>query len=228
MSELYRLRIDAVSGLDVDALLEVCGSVQHVCVRHELPTGNPHYHLFIKTLIKQANLRKKIKTYLPHLLKSDYSIKTCDESRQHEYIQYMFNTKHNNKWELITTLNFDDNFINTLIQNAKQISTDFANTKQLKKNTGPTIWDLAEEMNTMVTVKNKFNVNDLGTEALEEYYNNLEISLEQYIDAAISVCRKHHKAFDEFMLRKLVSTARSATRHGREAIKSRILNYYLN
>jgi len=227
MAELYRIRIDEVSGLNIDDLLEVCGSVQHVCVRHELPTGNPHFHIFTKTQVKQANLRKKIKTYLPNLLKSDYSIKSCDEPRVNEYVQYMFNTKHGNKWELITTLDFDDSIIQSLTQNAKQISTDFVKVQANKKH-GPTMWDLAEEMNTLVTSKFKPTVNDLGTDQLEDYYTNLEISLEQYIDAAITVCRKHKKAFDEFMLRKLVSTARSATTHGRAAIKARILNYYLN
>lgn len=224
MSELYRLRIDEITGLDTDELLQVCGSVQHVLVRHELPNGNPHFHAYIKTDVKQANLRKKIKTLYPEIQKSDYSLKSCDESRINEYVQYMFNTKHGNTWELYHTLNFDNTVLNDLIKAAQEISTDFEQTTKYKKNTGPTIWDIAMEVEEIV--------NKQLTEEHPKYEVNYDeyqwerYRIEVYTDTTILVMRKHKKAFCDFVLRKVISTAMSSTDKGKVILRKKMFNHF--
>lgn len=214
MSEFYRLRIDEISGLHVNRLLEVCGSVQHVIVRHELPHGNPHYHAYIKTEIKQANLRKKIKTLFPEIQKTDYSLKACDEQRINEYVQYMFNTKHGNKWELIDTLNYDDTALSVAMESAKKISTDYTETHVKKRDTGPTIWDLAQELEQKVKDR-PLKLNQFDTDWITTYTNE-----------AIAIMRNHRKPFDEFLLRKIITTAMSSTEKGRDIMRYKMLKQF--
>jgi len=63
---------------------------------------------------------------------------------------------------------------------------------------------------------------------MEEYHDNRENMIAVYIDLAIKVCRKHHKAFDEFMLRKLITTAQTSTNKGIDKLRTKMLNYYKN
>jgi len=225
---MFRLRIDIVSDLNTDNLIEVCRPDTYVIVRHELPTGNPHYHTYFKydNEMKENTLRQRIKRRFEFLKPSDYSIKKCDEERTNEYVQYMFNTKHGNKWELIDTLNFDLKLLNTLKENAQKISTDYADTH--KKSKGPTMWDLAQEIEFEYSKLTAITINDLGTQTMEEYHDNRENMIAVYIDLAIKVCRKHHKAFDEFMLRKLITTAQTSTNKGIDKLRTKMLNYYKN
>lgn len=221
---MYRLRIDKPeTGLDVDALIQVCEPTSYVVVHHQLPHGNPHYHLYIKTDIKDNTLRLRIKRKFNIQKASDYSLKTCNPNMINEYVQYMFNTKHGNVWELIDTLNFDNELLNTLIDNAKQISTDYEAVSDKKKSSKPTIYDLAMEVRERF--KEKHHITDNPTEQLgyspspegsEEYLEHLKIG--------ISVCRKYHQPFEEHYLRRLITTAICEGASGRQTIISKIMN----
>jgi len=209
--QYYRFRIDALDNLNLDDLVQMSGSAQHVIVKHELPHGNPHYHMYLKTNIKQANFRKKLKALLPNIQKSDYSLKTCDESRINEFVQYMFNTKHNNKWELYDSFNFDNTVLNDCIQAAKSVSADFIKSVSNKQK-GPTIYDLAVEINEAYK-----------TGFLQEHNNKEQYRI--FLELAIKICHKHRKAFEENMLRRLVSTAITLTSHqGRHTIVRKIMD----
>lgn len=218
--EYYRIRIDEKPELDLPRLMTVLGHESHVIVHHVLPNQiNPHYHIYLVTKLKQANLRKRFKAELPTVQKSDYSIKACDEQRSSEYVQYMFNTKHGNKPTLVSTYNYDLTVLDGLKEAAKNVSENFKQIINNRVNKGPTMYDLAVQVNDAISPQ---TVNDLGN------LNDHVASLEQYIDTAIDVCHKNKKAFDEFMIRKLVLTARSMTKSGRRPIREKILNYFLN
>jgi len=226
---MFRIRLDIVSDLNSDNLLDACGVTNDdecVIVRHELPHGNPHYHAYLKNDIKENTLRQRFKRKLPNLKSTDYSIKRCDPDRVDEYIQYMFNQKKGNKWELMHSQNYDDVKLKDLQAAAKLISDEYSSQLKTTKGKGPTMWDLATEIHTLVH-PTLLTINDLGTATLEEYYGNQEVNVRNYIDASITVCRKHHKGFDEFMIKKLITTAMSHSKNGRELIRNRVLQFYL-
>lgn len=219
---MYRIRVDIVNDLNSDDILEPCGPAkQAVIVRHELPHGNPHYHIFIHNDVKENTLRQRFKRKFSNLKSSDYSIKKCDEQRINEYVQYMFNTKHGNKWELIDTINFDDKLINTLMENAKKVSDDYEGTKS-KKLDKPTIYDLAKEIDK--AFKQQYNITNNPVEQLgkrqapegpEEY--------EEYLRLAVTICHKYSQPFEEHYLRRLVTTAITLNKKGTEFIIRKIM-----
>lgn len=191
---MYRLRIDIVEGFSSEKLVELMPeATSYVVVKHELPKGNPHIHAYMEIDVKEPTLRQRIKRKFDNLKPSDFSIKKCDPNRVNEYVQYMFNTKHGNKSELLNTHNFDDKLLNDLIQAAKKISDDYAATK-VKKSKGITIYELAIEIN----------------EIYKKSYLAEHSSIKQYryyLEIAIKVCHKYRKAFEEHLLRRLVTTA---------------------
>lgn len=224
---MFRIRIDIVNDLNSDDIIEIVDSEAHVVVRHELPNGNPHYHAWIKTSLKENTIRLRLKRKFTQLKSSDYSIKKCDEGRVNEYVQYMFNTKHGNKWELIDTHNFDNQLLDDLKENAKKISTDFAESQTKSKSKGPTIWDIAQEVETIV--KPQIEQTSFGYGRAEDFqldsateHKNITI----YTDTAIHVLRKHKKAFDEFLLRKVISTAMSSDEFGKDKLRKKMIRNF--
>lgn len=220
---MFRIRIDEISGLNVDEILEVCETTRHVVVRHELPHGNPHYHMFIETDVKENTLRLRFKRKYSTLKSSDYSIKKCDSERVNEYVQYMFNTKHGNRWELYDTYNFDNELLNTLKENAKNISDQFEASTTRVRSKGPTIWDIAMEVEAIVNPT--LTVNDLGTTRIKQFNNEID-ELRVYTDTAMLIMRKYRKPFDEFLLRKVISTAMSSSQRGKDIMRSKMINHF--
>ena len=222
---MFRLRIDIVNDLNSDQLIEVCGPDTYVIVRHELPHGNPHYHAYFKynTEMKDNTLRQRLKRKFGFLKSSDYSIKKCDEERANEYVQYMFNTKHGNKWELIDIHNFDNKLLDDLKQNAQKISDDYQST-QKSKSKGPTIWDLAQQVEK--EFKDTFNIVDNLGDEIHNYYSNEQRRITVYTDLSIKVLRHNHKAFDDNLLRKLIATAMSSTERGREIMRKKMIKSF--
>lgn len=218
----YRIRFDELSaGNTVSVLQDVLQEyVTMVAVRHELPHGNPHYHVYVDLSIKENTLRQRFKRKLPDMKASFYSIKKCDDDRVNEYIQYMFNTKHGNQWELVVTHNFDPELITTLQKAAKEISDDYESANKSKTNKGPTIWDIAQELERVITpeleLKGLLYVS-VGYGRADDFYQDSEREKQQiniYTDNAIKLLRHYKKPFDEFLLRKVISTAMSSHETG--------------
>lgn len=217
---MFRVRVDIVNDLNSDDLLEVCGSPDtHVLVRHELPHGNPHFHLWLPTDLTDKAIRQRLDRKFK-LKSTDRSVKICDPNRINEYVQYMFNTKHGNRWEIISVRNFDDKLLNDLIKAAKEISDDFEERNQQKDK--PTIYSLAMEVRNVF--KHTYHISDNPVENLgkrqapegyDEYLEHLKI--------AISVCRKHRQPFEENYLRRLITTAICEGESGRKTIISKIM-----
>lgn len=222
---MYRIRYDIVdSDLDADSLIQACQTTSHVLVRHELPHGNPHYHVYIATELKENTLRQRIKRLNPEMKSSDYSIKKCNPSMINEYVQYLFNTKHGNVWELIDTHNFDNDLINSLIENAKKISEDYELVKS-KPNHRITIWDMAEQVNDLVVEK----WIAMGNGRKEDFpldSDHEQQIISDYTDMAIFVLRKHRKPFDEYLLRKVLATSMSNHEFMKDILRKKMINNY--
>jgi len=216
---MFRIRFDIVSDLNSDDLLEICDSEAHVVVRHELPHGNPHYHAWIKTSIKENTLRQRFKRKFAQLKSSDYSLKKCDEGRANEYIQYMFNTKHGNVWELIDTRNFDTKLLDDLIEAAKKISADFEQSKP-KTNNGPTIWELA--METYELFQKTYDPTPCGNDTYAR--EKLEILI--YTKSAVKTLRKYRKPYCEFLIARIITTAMTSDEKGMKVLCDKMIRKF--
>lgn len=222
----YRLRVDEVTDATLGKLLDICkDSAALVCVRHRLPHGNPHFHAYIEIDLKDTALRQRFKRTFPECKSSDYSIKKCDDDKVNEYVQYMFNRKHGNQWELCSVHNFNDQLLNDLQKNAEDVATDYASRAKSAKSKGPTIWDLAMEIENRFKTE-YYTIDNLGDE-IHSYYTNEERRITIYTDLAISVLRAHKKGFDEFLLRKVISTAMSSTEKGKEVLRKKMLKFFI-
>lgn len=222
---MFRLRLDIINDLNADKLIEVCQPTSHVIVRHELPNGNPHYHAYVATAVKENTLRQRIKRLDPQLKSTDYSIKICNPNMINDYVQYMFNTKHGNKWEIIDTLNFDNETLRDLIEKAKTVSEDYNQSKS--KSNRITIWDMAEELDDLVN--EKWNQVQGGSGRADDFpilANHQHAIIRDYTDIAIHVLRKHKKAYDEYLLRKLISTAMTTKEFGKEILRNKMIKNF--
>jgi len=215
---MFRIRIDVVSGLNSDDVIEVCEPKAHVIVLHELPKGNPHYHLYVETEIKEQTLRQRIKRKFSNLKSTDYSIKKCDAERVNEYVQYMFNTKHGNKWELIDTNNFDTELLDSLKKAAKEVSDQFETIHKSKKSDRPTIYDIAQQISE--ELKKRFtNIKTMTTVETIPFPQLYEEAL----NIAIDICHKNRQPFEEHYLRRLVTTAVATSAKGKQGIIRKIM-----
>lgn len=211
----YRIRIDDVEGVNTPDLIEISQPKAYVIVKHVLPHGNPHYHAYIQTEVKDANFRKRLKAKFPQLTKTDYSVKKCDDDRINEYVQYLFNTKRGNRWELVDKYNFDDSVLSDCMESAQKVSDEHAaKFAKSKTNTGPTIWDLAQQV-----AEEYAKATVIG----EDYDQKRIIA---YTDIAIGVLLRNKKAFDEFLLRKLITTAMAEHPKGKEHLRYKMLKNF--
>jgi len=230
---MYRIRIDERPHFTASNLEELLKEAKaFVIVRHELPTGNPHFHAYAEIDLKEQTLRQRIKR--ADVQKGDYSLKLCDPIRINEYVQYMFNTKHGNRWELLGFNNFDSTLLDTLKANAQQISDDFADVHK-NKSKGPTIWDIAMEVQSKFEGTNGLEGNRLRYtgRGLEEDYQedseNEKRMIRVYTEITIQILRGHRKAFDEFLIRKVISTAMSSSDSGKDIlVKKMFKNFCLH
>lgn len=215
---MFRIRIDRILGLDSDSVIELCEPKTHVTVLHELPKGNPHYHLYVETDVKEQALRQRFKRKFTELKSTDYSIKKCDAARVNEYIQYLFNTKHGNKWELIDTNNFDIELLDNLKKAAKEISDHFETVHKSKKSDRPTVYDIATEISE--ELKKRFTsvktMSTVETTPFPQLY-------EEALNIAIDICHKYKQPFEEHYLRRLVTTAVGVSAKGKQGIIRKIM-----
>lgn len=218
---LYRVRLDDICGnsttkLVIQDLFQEAD--QAVVVHHILPHGNPHYHAFIDIPIKENTLRQRIKR--KGFIASNFSLKKCDENRKDEYVQYLFNKKHNNVSTLTYTYNYDSELLDRLQTQAQEYHDEYQANTNAKRTKQFTLYDIADEIEK--TVNPQRTVNELG------HIDPTSDMLDKYIEVAIKVLRKYRKPFDIFLLRKLIITALSSNPRGVQRIKALVLNYFLN
>lgn len=206
---LLRIRIDNnnLTNKDIAEWFSLWCS-ELVIVHHQLPHGNPHYHLYANCDLAEHTstqaMRMRIKRKFDITKSSDYSVKQCDGNRVDEYISYMFNTKHGNVATLIFS-NIDSNRLDKCILLAKQVSDNFDLSKRSRKPTTITQYDMSDEVYKLVLDKYKIHT-PLGLDIIELQKRDIEI-YEDCVKAAIDVCHKHRKGFDFFSINKIIIPA---------------------
>jgi len=162
---------------------------KYVIVHHRLPHGNPHYHMYadVPMVMSEDAMRQRIKRQFKPQNRGDYSVKLCDDGREDEYISYMFNTKHGNIATHIAD-NVGADRIGKCLLAAQEVSNDFEQRKNSRKSKGPTIYDIAVEVNEVFS----------GQDTISNWTNT-----------AIDVLHRHRKTCEPNMLIKIISTAKS-------------------
>lgn len=127
----FRVRIDGEDDGVVETFFRN-HSTRYLLVHHRLPTGNPHYHAYCETHFSQGNFSNKIKSVIG-VAGGDYSNKTCDLDRTHEYLSYLFNTKNGNEWRKVSSMEFSIIDIKIAQENAHLIAKEFATRMKQKK-----------------------------------------------------------------------------------------------
>lgn len=127
----FRIRIDGQDDAQVEKFFRE-QTIRYLLVHHLLPNGNPHYHAYAETHYTQGNFSNKIKSILG-VAGGDYSNKTCDPDRKHEYLSYLFNTKNGNEWRKVSSVGFSILDIKIAQENANTISKEFASRMKQKK-----------------------------------------------------------------------------------------------
>lgn len=225
---MFRLRLDQLDQTHENVLnhtLKICSPSNEVLVvHHVLPHGNPHIHAYLKTDLKEQCLRQRIKRL--GYAASQFSLKTCDPDKKDEYIQYLFNKKHDNIPTLLHVDNIDSQHLDRLQTQAQEYHDEYKTNTTTKRTKQLTLYDLAQEVEKIVNPD--LTVNDLGPTVHTRMTQGSAEELEAYTDATIKVLKKHKKAFDMFLIRKVIITAMSNNERGIKRIKQNVLNYFIN
>lgn len=187
----YRVRIDEkVSFEDLMCFFEVFSDLVIV---HHIVNDNPHFHAYIKTEKWKSpqSMRYSIRTRFQNLNKTDYSVKLCDEDRKDEYIQYMFNRKHGN----IPTLKYSTIDITKHKERADEVANDFM--EKYKNKDDVTNYDLS-----------KMLAEYIRTNGLNQWNHDDKHKL---VIQAIELHNKYGKAYCEFSLQRMITTAMGLT-----------------
>jgi len=182
-----RIRIDAGDLVTNETLTEwVSSNSEDYCVVHHLVNENSHFHLYMDSpmVMSPQSMRYKLKTKFK-LDKVEYCVGDCDPARVSEYLSYLFNTKHGNVANLIST-SLDKDVIAQAMADADKISDAYNRTK-VKRPT-KSLYDMALEVRQ--TVKDE--------------RDKLEI-----IQMTVRLMHKYCKCHDGYLIRKVVDTVRS-------------------
>lgn len=199
----FRLRVDEVRPAiqaELVSMLERLSPRDYVFVKHVLPItpqrqdGNPHFHLYVDApdITSVPALRYHVDKL--KVKGAERSVKQCDEGREDEFIQYLFNRKHGNTSLLLSST------IDTTEHQARaaQVAEDFAKENPPKKEkVGPSMWQLATETLAHFRLTHpRMPSADYSADVYREMARS-----------AIAVCQTHHKPVCDYMLQKLVQTA---------------------
>lgn len=204
----FRVRVDKLHAETESVLTDFVSKSKSHCLVYHFVNNNPHYHFYIdddRYMSCQA-LRYQIDK-ITGSKRSERSIKECDTTRVDEYVQYLFNEKHGNKWRLVSSS------IDTTEHQAKAktVAADFLVKQQKSKTREITTWELAEE------VKNLYMADDTKPDSEYEIYKI-------HIDYAIDVCRKYRKTYTDFSIQRIVQTALTADRRNRDQFVKNVID----
>lgn len=174
-----RIRIDG-NELPQSITQMIRSSKEFIIVKHELP-NNIHFHAYVDN-----DMIMSPQSFRYHLRKlyeksSDYSVKQCDDGREDEYVQYLFNTKKGNNPFLEST-NLSDERISRARLGAEQVRREF---DESVRNARPkSLYDIAMYVNKIADT------------------NDFDILVREVIKALHKFCKVH----DEFLVNKVVFT----------------------
>lgn len=194
----FRLRVDETNVEIASKFKEFVKKYPHVLVHHLLPHGNPHFHAYVDIPDKGScpALRYTIDN-LFGVSKTERSVKKCDDDRVDDYVQYLFNEKHGNKWTLLSH-SFD---VDIHVQKAKAVATAFAT--RMTKSQVITEWDMVEELRNAIDNR------------LSEKQTQLEWP--EIVEMAVVIREKHQKMWNDMTLARMCQVATIKTGNlGRE------------
>lgn len=185
----FRIRLD---GVDDTKVISFMSSYKEGIVVHHMVNDNPHYHFYLRDdmIMSTQAMRMRVKRYFDVKKSTDYSVKDCDEPRVQEYIQYLFNTKHGNRWRRVYDVGIGFDVIDDAISSAEKVSDEYEKLKIKQKRTNTiSVFDMAEEL--AETLKD--------TDDIADFYANA-------IKHAIQIAKKYRKGMDYNMIIKIVTT----------------------
>lgn len=191
----YRVRID--EKVSVEDLKSFFNISDELVIVHHMVNDNPHFHLYIRSenwKSPQA-MRYAIRTKFKNLNKTDYSIKTCDESRKDEYIQYLFNRKHGN----VPTLMYTTMDTTSHQQRALEVYNDFM--EKYKSVDEITTYDICKML-------------------AEWIRTNGSVTKLEMVNQCIEIHNKYGKSYCVFSLERVLTTAMGLT----DQYRSHVIN----
>lgn len=204
---LYRIRIDC--RIQEDQLRSFFNSYNDiVIVHHQLPKGNPHWHLYLNTERWKSpqSIRYSLRTQFPNLRggkNGDYAIGLCDIDRIDEYLQYLFNRKHGN----IPTLVFSTIDLTNHKKRADEVASDFM--EKYGDKTDITNYDIS-----------KMLAEYIRTNGLNQWsYDDKQMVVRQ----AINLHNQYSKSYCEYSLQKVITTAMGLT-DWRSVVEANVFN----
>lgn len=184
----FRLRVDEINDQVAPKFKDFLKTYPHVLVHHVLPHGNPHFHAYVDIADKNScpAVRYTIDT-LFGVSKTERSVKKCDDERVDDYVQYLFNEKHDNKWTLISHT-FD---VDLHVQKAKAVAAAFKT--RITKSQVVSEWQMVEELRN----------------AMENRLTEKQTRLEwhEIIEMAIVIREKHQKMWNDMTLARMCQVA---------------------
>lgn len=206
-----RIRIDKLDETTEAKLTDFVTKSKSHCLVYHYVNDNPHYHFYLDDdrFMSCQSLRYHIDKIVGVTKGHQRSVKECQADRIDEYLQYLFNEKHGNKWRLVSS-NID---VEQHQAKAAAVAEDFTKTVLSKgsKRKEVTTWDISEE------VKNLYLADGNKPESEYDIYK-------LHIDYAIDVCRKYHKTYTDFSIQRIVQTAITANRCNRDQFTRNILD----
>lgn len=208
----FRVRIDGDDDGRVEKFIRE-QTIRHLLVHHVLPTGNPHYHAYVETTTSQGNFSNRIKSVLG-VAGGDYSNKTCDPDRVHEYLSYLFNTKNGNEWRKVSSEGFSILDIKIAQEHAGLIAKEFATRMKHKK---------LPQFDIVELVLERLHLRGQGIDLNGQYY-----SAEVIYDEVIEVMRLNRCVARPHHVRDVISSvmAWSPSAKARSKAKELALKYF--
>lgn len=176
-----------------------CPADQLVCYEHD--ASRVHCHFYIVTDLKSDAIKVRLKKF-GQFTKSDWSFKTAQDDG---CIRYMAKGKYDAKYVRGYSTSDIDAF-----------KADWKlDTPSQKKKTQTSAYDLAQEV-AQVMKENSLIYDD----------NNYDKYISDIMFHAVRVHHKYRKAFCEFSLRRVITTAMSLDVGGFSVVERKIQNYF--
>lgn len=206
---LFRVRVDELNEETGSKLLHLFQGHEHVIVKHVLPHGNPHFHVYADMpMYMSCPAMRYAVDKMTGSKGPERSVKQCDVDRRDDYIQYLFNNKHDNISVLVSST------LDVTAHQAKAaaVSDEYKEAKTERKTKNEvTSWQLAEEVRQMYLAHDT---------KLSSEYDIYKV----HVEYAIEVCRKHKKTFTDFSIQRIVQTAICADRKNQEQFVKNVLS----
>lgn len=209
----FRIRIDDC--MNKHLFYEWMEKYEKYVIVHHMVNDNPHFHMLLDDpkCDSLQNMRMRVKRWFKVEKSSDYSVKKCDDERDLEYLQYLFNEKHGNKSTLLYSAGYTDDIINECRDKAKTVAEEYAKVSKRKKQI--TLYDIAEELAEIMK----------NIEVKRDFYEEEESAHYRVASKeVIKLCKKYRKGMDYNMIIKIMTTYTGIVNE--DALSRQVFKYF--